>query len=237
MRFVRELPRRGPGLRARDRADGPGVRSCSRSGTSGSSTSWRSSSSTSSTRRRSRRASRPSRSTWRTPSGSRSTTSTRTGTKKRPILMHTSISGSIERVICSILEQQAIRMRNKEVPNFPLWLAPIQVRVIPVSEKHHEFCEALLDEDPVPGRFRRQRHECREEDPRVGPTLDPVHSRRRRPRGRRRGELTVRVHGGEQRADLARPAQLNSSGRRPRAGPTRPLNVPARLSERPIFVG
>ena len=72
VRFVRELPGRGPGVRWRDRREGRAVRSSSRSGTSASSTSSPSSSSTSSTRRRSRRASPPFRSTWRTPSGSTS---------------------------------------------------------------------------------------------------------------------------------------------------------------------
>jgi threonyl-tRNA synthetase len=157
------------------------------------------------------------------------------GTKKRPILMHTSISGSIERVICSILEQQAIRIRNKEVPNFPLWLAPIQVRVIPVSEKHHEFCTSLLGGIPF-------RVDFDDRDMSVGKKI--------RESGRHwipytlvvgdreigGDELTVRVHGGEQRQISL--DQLNELIRQETAGrPYRPLNVPARLSERPIFVG
>ncbi len=157
------------------------------------------------------------------------------GTKKHPILMHTSISGSIERVICSILEQQAIRIRNKEVPNFPLWLAPIQVRIIPVSDKHHAFCESLLEKLPF-------RVDFDDRDMSVGKKI--------RESGRHwipytlvvgdreveGDELTVRVHGGEQRA-FSRD-ELNETIKQELAGrPYRPLNVPVRLSERPIFVG
>ncbi len=157
------------------------------------------------------------------------------GVKKNPILMHTSISGSIERVVCSILEQQAIRMRNKEVPNFPLWLAPIQVRIIPVSDKHHAFCESLLEKIPF-------RVDFDDRDMSVGKKI--------RQSGRHwvpytlvigdrevsGDELAVRIHGGEQRQFSL--DQLNETIRREIAGrPYRPLNVPARLSERPIFVG
>ncbi len=157
------------------------------------------------------------------------------GTKKRPILMHTSVSGSIERVICSILEQQAIRIRNKEVPNFPLWLAPIQVRIIPVSDKHHAFCESLLAKIPF-------RVDFDDRDMSVGKKI--------RESGRHwipytivigdrevgGDELAVRIHGGEQRQFSI--DQLNETIRQELAGrPYRPLNVPARLSERPIFVG
>jgi len=157
------------------------------------------------------------------------------GVKKNPILMHTSISGSIERVVCSILEQQAIRMRNKEVPNFPLWLAPIQVRIIPVSDKHHAFCESLLEKIPF-------RVDFDDRDMSVGKKI--------RQSGRHwvpytlvigdrevsGDELAVRIHGGEQRQLSLN--QLNETIRQELADrPYRPLNVPARLSERPIFVG
>jgi threonyl-tRNA synthetase len=157
------------------------------------------------------------------------------GERKNPILMHTSISGSIERVICAILEQQAMRIRDNQVPNFPLWLAPTQVRLIPVSEKHHAFCEGLLEKIPF-------RVDFDDRDMSVGKKI--------RDAGRRwipytlvigdrevdGDELTVRIHGGEQQSfsldQLIRTIEEGTRGR-----PRRPLNVPARLSERPIFVG
>jgi len=55
--------------------------------------------------------------------------------ERRPIILHTSPTGGIERVIAAILETQAA----KKVPQLPLWLAPTQVRIIPVSEKHFSY--------------------------------------------------------------------------------------------------
>lgn len=53
-----------------------------------------------------------------------------------PVIIHASSFGSIERALCAILENIAIDARQGIAPMFPLWLSPIQVRVIPVSEKH-----------------------------------------------------------------------------------------------------
>ncbi len=65
------------------------------------------------------------------------------GKKKHPLLTHASISGSIERVIYALLEKEAIRMMKGEKAMLPLWLAPTQVRILPISEKHLEFAEEV----------------------------------------------------------------------------------------------
>ncbi|BDZ70155.1 hypothetical protein GCM10025861_06720 [Methanobacterium petrolearium] len=62
-----------------------------------------------------------------------------------PLILHCSPTGSIERVICSLLEKSAMDMKEK-VPMFPLWLAPTQVRVIPIAERHMEFAQNLASE-------------------------------------------------------------------------------------------
>ena len=70
------------------------------------------------------------------------------GEKQHPLLLHASISGSIDRVIYAILETQAMRMRRGEKAAFPFWLAPIQVRLIPVSEKFDAACREILEGVP-----------------------------------------------------------------------------------------
>lgn len=62
------------------------------------------------------------------------------------IILHCSTFGSIERAVCSILENAAIDHREGKKPQIPLWLAPAQIRLIPVSENHHEFCTSLLSQ-------------------------------------------------------------------------------------------
>lgn len=60
------------------------------------------------------------------------------GTKKRPIMIHRTAFGSIERFIGILTEHYAGR--------FPIWLAPIQVKVLPVSDKSLEYAKALFSE-------------------------------------------------------------------------------------------
>jgi threonyl-tRNA synthetase len=51
------------------------------------------------------------------------------GSKKRPIMLHRVIYGSLERFIGVLIEHYA--------GAFPTWLAPVQVNIIPVSNEHH----------------------------------------------------------------------------------------------------
>ncbi|CDG66137.1 MAG: threonyl-tRNA synthetase [Methanobacterium sp.] len=62
-----------------------------------------------------------------------------------PYILHCSPTGSIERVICSLLEKSAMKM-NDTVPMFPLWLSPTQVRVIPIAERHNEYAHKVAQE-------------------------------------------------------------------------------------------
>lgn len=65
-----------------------------------------------------------------------------------PIIIHCSPTGSIERVIGSLLEKTAIEI-NEKPPMLPIWLSPTQVRVIPIAERHieksMELAEALKE--------------------------------------------------------------------------------------------
>jgi threonyl-tRNA synthetase len=67
------------------------------------------------------------------------------GEKKRPLILHCSPSGSIERCIYALLEKAYREQQEGKVPILPLWLAPTQVRVIPVSDKFVPQAEKLAD--------------------------------------------------------------------------------------------
>ncbi|MBR3213755.1 MAG: threonine--tRNA ligase [Methanosphaera sp.] len=56
-----------------------------------------------------------------------------------PTILHCSPTGSLERVICSLLEKTSTDKGNK--PSLPLWLSPTQVRIIPVTDNHLEYAE------------------------------------------------------------------------------------------------
>jgi threonyl-tRNA synthetase len=67
------------------------------------------------------------------------------GKTKHPLLLHASIPGAIDRNLYAILERQAIRMKRGEKGQLPFWLAPTQVRLIPVSEEFIPHCEGIAD--------------------------------------------------------------------------------------------
>ncbi len=66
------------------------------------------------------------------------------GTKKRPVMIHRGLMSTFERLISVLLEQY--------IGAFPLWLAPIQINVIPVNNEFHleyanEIKELLINSD------------------------------------------------------------------------------------------
>ena len=65
--------------------------------------------------------------------------------QKNPIILHNSPSGAVERVIYALLEKFAKQIKDGNRPQFPLWLAPTQVRLIPLKDEHLEFATHLAD--------------------------------------------------------------------------------------------
>lgn len=59
------------------------------------------------------------------------------GSKQRPVMIHRAPFGSIERFTAVVLEHTA--------GHLPLWLAPDQVKVLPVSEKYAEYAEKVCE--------------------------------------------------------------------------------------------
>ncbi|MEV1129448.1 threonine--tRNA ligase [Agromyces sp. NPDC049794] len=62
----------------------------------------------------------------------------RDGQKKRPIMIHRALFGSIERFFAILLEHYA--------GAFPVWLAPVQVVGIPVADEYAEYLGGIIDE-------------------------------------------------------------------------------------------
>ena len=59
------------------------------------------------------------------------------GLKHRPVMIHRVVYGSIERFIGILIENYA--------GAFPAWLAPCQVRILPITDKHVEYAKKLAD--------------------------------------------------------------------------------------------
>ena len=69
------------------------------------------------------------------------------GGRHQPVMIHRALMGSVERFFGVLLEHYA--------GAFPLWLAPEQVRVLPVAEEHQAYAELVVDRLSVEG-FRAQ---------------------------------------------------------------------------------
>ncbi|MBT4516369.1 MAG: threonine--tRNA ligase, partial [Candidatus Komeilibacteria bacterium] len=57
--------------------------------------------------------------------------------EKKAIVIHRSSVGALERVIAFLIEHHA--------GNFPLWLAPVQIKIISVGEGHIEYCQKIAE--------------------------------------------------------------------------------------------
>jgi threonyl-tRNA synthetase len=68
------------------------------------------------------------------------------GQKEHPIILHCSPSGAVERCVYAILEKAFREQQKGGKPILPFWLAPIQVRVIPMADGFLEHAERIADE-------------------------------------------------------------------------------------------
>ncbi|MGH1491697.1 MAG: His/Gly/Thr/Pro-type tRNA ligase C-terminal domain-containing protein, partial [Acidimicrobiales bacterium] len=59
------------------------------------------------------------------------------GSRKQPVMLHRALLGSVERFFGVLIEHFA--------GNFPLWLAPVQVEVLPVAEDHNEYASTVVE--------------------------------------------------------------------------------------------
>jgi threonyl-tRNA synthetase len=60
------------------------------------------------------------------------------GEKERPFMLHRALFGSFERFIGLLIEHYS--------GAFPLWLSPVQIKILSVSEKHKDYCHGLAGE-------------------------------------------------------------------------------------------
>ncbi len=126
-------------------------------------------------------------------------------------------------------------MKKGQKGRFPFWLAPTQLRFIPVSDAHIGFCEDLAAawtyRADVDDRDMSMGKKIKVAEKEWVPFIAIVGDREMEG-----GELHVRVRGedefvGTREALVARMDEL-AAGK-----PVRPLNTPRHLSRRPIFVG
>ncbi|WP_228053036.1 threonine--tRNA ligase [Nodosilinea sp. LEGE 07298] len=60
------------------------------------------------------------------------------GSRQRPVMIHRAPFGSLERLIGILIEEYA--------GDFPLWLAPVQMRLLPITEEHLGYAQSVADQ-------------------------------------------------------------------------------------------
>jgi len=159
------------------------------------------------------------------------------GAKQYPPIIHTALIGTVERYIFAILDSCAKMEHQGKKPQLPLWLAPTQVRIIPVTK------ESLPDADGLAAKLNQARVRTDVDD-----SDETVEKRVREAevfwipyiivvgaREKTGGQLPVRVREtGEQRKMTVE--ELASEVAERTAGyPFRPLTVPVHVSTRPAY--
>jgi threonyl-tRNA synthetase len=160
------------------------------------------------------------------------------GEAKYPVMLHASISGGIDRNLYALLEVQGMRAQRGEKPMLPLWLSPIQVRIVPVAREHLEYCEKLLQElekeqirVDLDDEDRTLQRKIREAEKEWVPYIVVVGAREIET-----GELSVRIRkeNGRQ-VSLDRKALIDRIKEETKGKPFRKLPLPGKLSLRPKF--
>ena len=103
------------------------------------------------------------------------------GERHRPVMIHRALFGSVERFFAILVEHYA--------GAFPAWLAPVQVRVLPVRDDHDIYAVAARRPAPgrgLPGRLGRGRRAARRPHPQGEDGEAALRARRRRRRRRAR---------------------------------------------------
>lgn len=65
------------------------------------------------------------------------------GEKERPVVFHRAISGSLERFMGVMIEHFA--------GAFPLWLSPVQVKIVPIGERQSEYARGIFNQFKAAG--------------------------------------------------------------------------------------
>ena len=119
------------------------------------------------------------------------------GSYQRPVMIHRAILGSIERFFAILLEHHA--------GAFPIWLAPVQAKVIPIADRHNEYAQEVADalrrydlRAEVDSRSERMQSKIRDAQMQKVPYMLVVGDREAEAR-----QLSVRTRNGEELRGIA----------------------------------
>lgn len=153
---------------------------------------------------------------------------------KYPLLLHASISGSIDRNLYALLEQQARKIKKGETPKLPYWLCPSQVRLIPVADRHLPRCLEIVSQMrarvEVDDRNETVASKIREAEVNWVPFVGVVGDKELKS-----GMITIRERGIFGQKEIKEPDFLQRLNQLQGDKPFEPLSWPHLLSKQPRF--
>jgi len=158
------------------------------------------------------------------------------GEVRYPVIIHTAILGSVERYIYALLDTAAITESKGGVPRLPTWVAPIQVRLIPIGKDHLQYTNDIASklEDrmirvDIDDRFDETlAKRIRDAETFWVPYIIVIGDREVKA-----GKLSVRARGAQKVAEMGIDELINRIEEEIRDYPRRPLTMPKYLSKRP----
>ncbi len=160
-------------------------------------------------------------------------------TRKEPVILHLSPSGSIERVMYALLEKYYMQHQAGKRPVFPLWLAPTQIRLCPLSEKFHKQVLDMagkLEEEgirvDVDDRMESVGKKIRDAEMEWVNLIAVLGDKELKSR-----KLAVRFRETSKVRDMTTKQIVDLVQKETRGFPYRPLPLPMLLTKRPVFYG
>jgi len=159
------------------------------------------------------------------------------GNKQHPPIIHSALIGTVERYIFTVLDTAVKLEKEGKVPCLPLWLTPVQVRIIPVSDGFMQRARDLMSEiedasirvdlDDRPESISRR---VRDAEVSWVPYIVVIGEREVKT-----GLLNVRKRETGERGSMSLPELVEEVVKRTRGYPRTNLKMPSLLSQRPVY--
>lgn len=161
------------------------------------------------------------------------------GNRKNPLMLHASISGSIDRNIFALLESACLNQSKGRKPMLPVWLSPTQVRLAPLSAEFLGYAEEIAEElgrncirVDIDDRDESVGKKVRESETDWIPYTVVLGENEKNS-----GRFKVRIRAGGEQKEMSLKELIAEVKEKTSGLPYKPLPLPRRLSERPKFVG
>ena len=160
------------------------------------------------------------------------------GEKRYPLMLHASLSGSIDRNVYALLEKAYIDKKNGKKPVLPLWVSPTQIRLLPVSDDFLEMAEWIADKlqennirVDIDDRNETIGKRIRDAEKEWIPRIVVIGEKERN-----RNLFNVRVRGTDKQIEMTLDEIIRDISERTKGMPFKPLPLPRYISKRPRFV-